>query len=111
MKKCFLIVIAVIQIANPTRADHDLSHSHAVSRFSAEALASAKLDAIVVVALSQDMHLRMGYHNPYHSARTVLEALRLLPVYVVETIYSKNPLPKFIFIFGNSHRSLVEKNY
>jgi hypothetical protein len=107
MKKLFRLVSVVVLIASSSSAETNLEQrillSTAAADFTAKALASTQLDAIAVVAISKDMHLRMGYQDQVHSGRLVLEALRLLPAYVVDTVYSRSPLPRLVFIFDESN--------
>ena len=107
MKKLLRLVSVVVLIASSSSAETNLAQrillSTAAADFTAKALASTQLDAIAVVAISKDMHLRMGYQDQVHSGRLVLEALRLLPAYVVDTVYSRSPLPQLVFIFDEGN--------
>lgn len=107
MKILLWVVSMAVLIASSSNAETNLAQrmrfSTTVVDFTAKALASEQLDAIALVALSKDMHLRMGYQDQVHAGELVLEALRLLPAYVVDSIYSRIPLPRFIFIFDEGN--------
>lgn len=76
--------------------------SDQVIDYSSEAMKNPELDVIAVVCISKDMHLRMGYFNPIHSEHVALKTLRVLPVYVLDTLYSKSSLPEIIFIWDET---------
>ena len=71
--------------------------------YTAKAMTNSQIEAVAVIAISKDMHLRMGYQHRIHFGPAVLESLRLLPAYVIDVVYSRVPLPKIIFIFDEEN--------
>lgn len=102
MKKVYVLGLLLFSFYAVVSSAEETFYSDQVVTYSSEALDDPELDAIAVVCIAKDMHLRMGTFNTMHSERIAMETLRVLPVYVVDTIYSKNPLPEIIYIWDET---------